>query len=326
MNSLERLVLGTSVFGWSIKEDSAHELIDLFVSRNGRILDTSDFYSEWVPGNGGGESEKIIGNWVQQSRNRENIEIITKVGLLSQRKGLSKDNILAASEDSLRRLKTDYIDVYMPHRTPNLEEVEDFVDAFSSLFLSGKIRSIGFSHCNYDNLQMLVTEFSSRSIPVKYVEDNFNMLEREIFRTTIPWTQGKDLEFIAARGLAGGFLTGKYKGIQKNRYVRIISGHFLHLFSAGPKAIQQGYRSSLTSASVSPYLKHDLSDLFEVLQRISRERGTSVASVVLSWTLSQVGVSKTCVSFRTCRQLKSTRIINLVYEEITKINDALEKV
>jgi len=323
MNSLERLVLGTSVFGWSIKEDSAHELIDLFVSRNGRILDTSDFYSEWVPGNEGGESEKIIGNWVKRSRNREKIEIITKVGLLSQRKGLSKDNILAASEDSLRRLKTDYIDVYMPHRTPNLEEVEDFVDAFSSLFLSGKIRSIGFSHCNYDNLQMLVTEFSARRIPVKYVEDNFNMIERENFRTIIPWTQGIDLEFIAARGLAGGFLTGKYKGVQKNRYVRIISGHFLHLLSAGPKAIQQGYRSSLTSASVSPYLKRDLSDLFEILQRISRERGTNVASVVLSWTLSQVGVSKTCVSFRTCRQLKSTSIFDLDYEEWTHINDVL---
>lgn len=326
MNSLERLVLGTSVFGWSIREDASHELIDSFVSRNGRILDTSDYYSEWVPGNRGGESEQIIGNWLQRSRNREKIEIITKVGLLGQRKGLSKDNILAASEDSLRRLKSDYIDVYMPHKTPNLEEVEDFVEAFSILFSSGKIRSIGFSHCHFGDLEKLVSEFSARSIPVKYVEDNFNLLERENLETTIPWTQRNHIDFIAARGLAGGFLSGKYKGIQKNRYVRIISGQLLHLFSAGPKAIQQGYRSSLTSASVSPYLKIDLSNLFQVLQRISRERGTSVASVVLSWTLSQAGVSQTCVSFRTSRQLKSTKIFNLDYEEGAKINSLLEKV
>ena len=326
INSYSSVVLGGSTFGWSSGAAESMRILDFFASYGGHVIDTSDFYSEWVPGNQGGESESILGQWMKKNNKRREIEVITKVGMLSTRQGFSASNIYAASEDSLRRLKTDYIDVYMPHRTPKCDEVEGFIEAFSKLFKSGKILSVGFSHCNFRDLKKIAMELGNQNVPIKYVEDNFNLLERENFESTIPWTVSNEIEFIAARGLAGGFLTGKYKGLQKNHYIRIMSGQLLHFLSSGSKAIRKGYRSSLTSASVASYLKLDWDNLFNVLEQIARERQTTVASVVLSWTLSQVGVSKTCVSFRTCRQLKSTRIFNLDYEEITKINDVLEKV
>jgi aryl-alcohol dehydrogenase-like predicted oxidoreductase len=326
LNSYSSLVLGGSTFGWSSSASESKRILDFFTSYGGHVVDTSDFYSEWVPGNQGGESESILGQWIEKNKKRSEIEVITKVGILSTRQGFSASNIYTASNDSLRRLKTDYIDVYMPHRTPKYDEIEGFIEAFAKLFKSGKILSVGFSHCNFHDLQKIAPELGDQSVPVKYVEDNFNLLERENFKSTIPWTMRNEIEFIAARGLAGGFLTGKYKGLQENQYARIISGQLSHFLSSGPKAIRKGYRASLTSASVAPYLRQDWDDLFNVLEHIARERQTTVASIVLSWTLSQVGVSKTCVSFRTCRQLKSTRIFNLDYEEITKINDVLEKV
>ena len=324
-NSWSSLVLGGSTFGWSSSAAESKRILDFFTSHGGHVIDTSDFYSEWVPGNQGGESESILGQWIEKNKKRSEIELITKVGILSTRQGFSASNIYAASNDSLRRLKTDYIDVYMPHRTPKYDELEEFIEAFAKLFKSGKILSVGFSHCNFHDLQKIALELGDQRVPIKYVEDNFNLLERENFESTIPWTIRNDIEFIAARGLAGGFLTGKYKGLQENQYVRIISGQLSHFLSSGPKAIRKGYRASLSSASVAPYLRQDWDNLFSVLEHIARERQTTVASIVLSWTLSQVGVSKTCVSFRTCRQLKSTRIFTLDYEEITKINEVLEK-
>ena len=319
-DSFQRVIFGGSVLGWSINEEKSQKVLDFFKERGGLSIDTSDFYSEWVPGNSGGESERIIGNWMEDRNCRRDIKVITKVGLYSKRIGLSRENILRAADDSLKRLKTDYIDVYMPHRTPTEEEFEGFVDAMSKLNRNGLIKSVGFSHCSPDNLETLAYLLLEKDIPISICEDNFNIIEREASEKKIPLATGFGMQFIAARGLAGGFLSGKYSGIGKNYHFRIVRGQISHSFSSGAKALSKKYRSSLTSASISKYLELDTNHLFSTLKKISNVHEVNTASIAISWILLQKSISGVCVSFRSIDQLKSLQLVNLSNREVGELN------
>jgi aryl-alcohol dehydrogenase-like predicted oxidoreductase len=319
-----RIVFGGTVFGWTVSSRKSHQLLNDFLSRGGVSIDTSDFYSEWAPGNMGGESETIIGNWMANHDLRTRVQVITKVGLLSRRRGLSRQNVIDAANDSLKRLQTNYIDVYMPHQTPELEEIEGFVSAIRYLFEVGSIKSVDFSHCEFKVLKNLMEELSRNGIPISCVEDNFNLLERNLSKTVIPLTQSSNLNFIAARVLAGGYLTGKYRGIRENYYVRILLGQLSHTLSAGTKALKREYRASLSSASASGYIENEVFNLFEVIGSISSRHNISPASVAVSWTLAQVGVDKVCISFRTRDQVKQLDLVELSPHETDQLNQ-LEK-
>jgi aryl-alcohol dehydrogenase (NADP+) len=326
MKSLDfsRIVFGGTVFGWTVSSRKSHQLLNDFLSRGGVSLDTSDFYSEWAPGNMGGESETIIGHWMATQDLRTRVQVITKVGLLSRRRGLSRQNVIDAANDSLERLQTNYIDVYMPHRTPELEEIEGFVSAIRYLFEVGSIKSVGFSHCEFEVLKNLMEELIRKGIPISCVEDNFNLLERSLSQTVIPLTQSSNIKFVAARALAGGYLTGKYRGVRKNYYARILLGQLSHTLSAGKKALKREYRSSLSSASATGYIENEIFTLFEVIDSISSKYNVSPASVVISWTLAQEGVDKVCISFRTRDQIKQLDLVELSPEETKQLNQLVK--
>jgi aryl-alcohol dehydrogenase-like predicted oxidoreductase len=137
--------LGGNVFGWSANKDESFAVLDAFVAAGGNFIDTADVYSEWVDGHVGGESETIIGEWMKARGNRSEVILATKVAMLSTRPGLSRDNILAAVEDSLRRLQTDYIDLYYAHIDDQDTSLEETLGAFDELVKSGKIRHVGAS-------------------------------------------------------------------------------------------------------------------------------------------------------------------------------------
>jgi aryl-alcohol dehydrogenase-like predicted oxidoreductase len=139
------LCLGGNVFGWSANEASSKNILSEFVAQGGNFVDTADVYSEWKTGNSGGESETIIGNWLEESGNRDQMVIATKVAKYSKRPGLSPANIKAAVDDSLRRLQTDYIDIYYAHEDDQKTPLEDTLRAFNELIENGKVKHIGAS-------------------------------------------------------------------------------------------------------------------------------------------------------------------------------------
>jgi len=142
------LVLGGNVFGWTIDEAASFRVLDAFADAGFDFIDTADVYSTWKAGNKGGESETIIGNWLKKSGKRQKVLIATKVGkdMGAGRKGLSKDYILRAAEDSLRRLQTDCIDLYQSHEDDASVPLQETFEAFSQLMEQGKVRAIGASN------------------------------------------------------------------------------------------------------------------------------------------------------------------------------------
>ncbi|HEY0366849.1 MAG TPA: aldo/keto reductase, partial [Pyrinomonadaceae bacterium] len=142
------LALGGNVFGWTVGESDAFEILDAFISSGFNLVDTADIYPKWVPGNQGGESEAIIGNWLKRSGKRHEVVIATKVGMEMgpNRKGLSKDYIKRAADDSLRRLQTDHIDLYQSHEDDPQTPLDETFEAFSELIEEGKVRAIGASN------------------------------------------------------------------------------------------------------------------------------------------------------------------------------------
>ena len=148
------LMLGGNVFGWTIDQPTSFQILDAFVDAGLNFIDTADIYSTWVPGHTGGESESIIGNWLKQSGKRSKIVLATKVGMLmgSGKKGLKKDYILEAVEDSLRRLETDYIDLYQSHEDDASTPLEETMGAYAQLIKQGKVRAIGASNYSAERL------------------------------------------------------------------------------------------------------------------------------------------------------------------------------
>jgi aryl-alcohol dehydrogenase-like predicted oxidoreductase len=142
------LVFGGNVFGWTIDAATSFKLLDAFVAAGCNFIDTADFYSRWVPGHQGGESETVLGQWLKRSGKRAQVIIGTKVGrdLGEGRKGLSRARILQAVEDSLRRLQTDYIDLYQSHADDPETPLEETLDAYAQLMREGKVRAIGASN------------------------------------------------------------------------------------------------------------------------------------------------------------------------------------
>src|ERR1044072_9211080 len=148
------LAFGGNVFGWTADEPTSFRLLDKFAAEGFDLIDTADVYSRFAPGNEGGESETIIGNWMKRSGNREKVIIATKVGMEmgADKKGLSKSYILRSAEDSLKRLQTDYIDLYQSHIDDSETPLEETLSAFAQLIEQGKVRAIGASNYNAERL------------------------------------------------------------------------------------------------------------------------------------------------------------------------------
>jgi aryl-alcohol dehydrogenase-like predicted oxidoreductase len=274
------LCLGGNVFVWTAGKERSLEILDAYAAAGGNFVDTSDSYMASAPGNSGGESETIIGEWTATRGNRDDIVIATKVGRHPERRGLSPANIKAAADDSLRRLRTDRIDLYFTHFDDPSVPVEDIMTALDELVTAGKVRHIGVSNIDLDRLEASL-EFSERAGTARYVavQPHYNLVSRDTYegaRRGIAERHG--LAAVPYYGLASGFLTGKYRPGAKVDSVR--SGR-----AAEHLGTERG-RSVLAALDI-----------------VAEEQGAADATVALAWLAAQPTVAAPIASARTLDQL-----------------------
>jgi aryl-alcohol dehydrogenase-like predicted oxidoreductase len=272
------VVLGGNTFGWTSDRDESFAVLDKFVAAGGKSIDTADTYSRWVPGNSGGESETIIGEWLAKRDKRDDVVIGTKVFSLPARPGLSPANIRAAVDDSLRRLQTDYIDLYYAHRDDESVPQADYVGAFDELVKAGKVREVGASNFTAARLTSAISiakDAGQASFTVS--QDQYNLVEREL-EAELPILRAGGIVEIPYYALASGFLTGKYRpGVTVD---------------------------SARSAGVAKYLENPANvALLDTLDAIAASHGVSVAAVSLAWLRQQTGIGAPIASARTAEQL-----------------------
>ena len=273
------LCLGGNGFGWTADAAESHAVLDAYAAAGGNFIDTADMYSEWAPGHVGGESETIIGNWMQSRGNRAKMVIATKVSKLSTRRGLSRKNIAIACEDSLGRLKTDYIDLYYAHEEDASTPIEESLRAFNGLVEAGKVRYIASSNFAPDAMQAALDASRSNSLAAFIgVQNNYNLLFRSEYENGMCKTVARHaLSIMPYFGLARGFLSGKYR-----RGVSVDSKR------AGGAAEYQNERGWRT---------------LEVIDDIAGQHKVAVAAVALAWLRAQPTVSTPIASARTVQQL-----------------------
>ncbi|TDN38406.1 aldo/keto reductase [Hymenobacter sp. UV11] len=209
------LVLGGNVFGWTADEQTSFAVLDAFVAGGGNAIDTADVYSAWVPGHkGGGQSEAVIGKWLAQRGRRDDVLLFTKVGmdLGDGQNGLSKAYIKRCVEDSLKRLQTDYIDLYQSHKDDESLPVTEPLEAYAELLKEGKIRAIGASNFKPERLQAALDAAKSGLPRYESLQPEYNLYDHETFeKDDLAIVQASGIGVIPYFGLAAGFLTGKYR-------------------------------------------------------------------------------------------------------------------
>ena len=209
------LCLGGNVFGWTIDERQSFALLDAFVDAGFDFIDTADVYSRWAPGHTGGESESILGRWFAQGGKRERVVLATKVGMDmgEDRKGLRADWIRRSVEDSLRRLRTDHIDLYQSHQDDAAVAQEETLRAYQDLIAAGKVRAIGASNFSAERLASARELARDAGLPAyQTLQPEYNLFTREAFESTLrPVCERESIATIPFYGLASGFLSGKYR-------------------------------------------------------------------------------------------------------------------
>lgn len=209
------ITFGCNVFGWTADEKTSFELLDAWLDAGFNFLDTADVYSRWHPGNSGGESETIIGKWMQARKNRDKIILATKLGMDmgGEKKGLSRAYTQQAVEDSLRRLQTDYIDLYQSHKDDPETPIEETLSAYADLIKQGKVREIGASNFAADRLAESLRISTEKSLPrYQSLQPHYSLVERTEFEGPLEDLCLKEkVGVIGYYSLASGFLTGKYR-------------------------------------------------------------------------------------------------------------------
>ena len=287
------LCLGGNVFGFSADVSNSELVLDYYFDNGGNFVDTADMYSQWAPGHVGGESETIIGNWMKKRGNRTKMIIATKVSKLDTRPGLKPANIEAACDDSLRRLQTDYIDLYYAHQDDPDTPIEETLGAFDSLVKAGKVRFIAASNFTPERLQESLNISKAQGL-VSYVasQDQYNLMDREYEKTLMPTLKANGLSQIPFYGLARGFLTGKYRPGVTVESVRATG-------VGNSYANERGWR------------------MLEKLDRIAQDKNTSVAAVALAWLRAQPTVATPIASATKLEQIKEIMpVIELGLAEI----------
>jgi aryl-alcohol dehydrogenase-like predicted oxidoreductase len=278
------LVLGGNVFGWTIDAPTSFRVLDAFVDRGFNFIDTADVYSRWLPGNRGGESETILGQWFQKSGTRDKVVLATKVGndMGDGKQGLRKKYILEEVEASLKRLQTDHIDLYQSHKDDESTPLEETLEAYQQLIQQGKVRIIGASNYKGNRLTEAIEVARQHNLPVyQTLQPEYNLYDRQDYEQDLaPVAEKFHLGVIPYFSLASGFLTGKYKTIEdtkgKNR-----GSHVEKYFDARGKKI------------------------LKALDEISKQTHAKQASIALAWLLAQPTITAPIASATSTDQLES---------------------
>ncbi|HEX4076684.1 MAG TPA: aldo/keto reductase [Candidatus Acidoferrales bacterium] len=276
------LAFGGNVFGWTADEPMSHKLLDAFVASGLNLIDTADVYSKWVPGHKGGESETIIGNWLEKRGGRDKVLIATKVGveMAPGETGLSKGYILREVERSLGRLKTDYIDLYQSHRDDPDTPFEETLETYAGLIKSGKVRAIGASNYKADRLAESLKVSAAKGLPrYETLQPWYNLYDRADFEGALAdLCKRESIAVIPYFSLASGFLTGKYR-------------------SEGDLAGRaRAYR-------VKDMLNERGFRILKALDHVSAEIGATPAQVSLAWLVAH-GMTAPIASATNLDQLK----------------------
>lgn len=294
------LVLGGNVFGWTADESTSHDVLDGFVAAGGRVIDTADGYSHWVPGNSGGESETIIGTWLAKRGRRDDVLIATKVSKHPQYLGLSRASITGAVDASLRRLQTDVIDLYYAHYDDPTVPMEESLGALSELVAVGKVRAIAASNYSPERLtQALDLQAQSGLAPYVAYQGDYSLMERGFEGAMRDLVLARDLDFMPYYSLARGFLTGKYR----------------------PGVVVDSPRAE----GAAVYLDARGERTLTVLEQVAAAHGTTMAAVALAWLNAQPGVTAPIASARNVDQLQQllpVASLALAADEVQALTDA----
>ena len=276
------LMLGGNVFGWTADEATSFKVLDAFVSAGLDFIDTSDNYSTWASGHKGGESETILGNWIKRSRKRDRVVLATKVGseIPGQGKGLSRAWILHEVEESLRRLQTDYIDLYQSHRDDPNTPVEETLEAYAQLIWQGKVRVIGCSNFTSERIRESLAASQKHGWPsYESLQPHYNLYERAAYETTLePLVLQEKLGVVPYYGLASGFLTGKYRS-------------------------ENDLTKSPRGQAVKKYLNDRGFRILEALDQVAESHQTVPAQVALAWLMARPGITAPIASATSIEQL-----------------------
>jgi aryl-alcohol dehydrogenase-like predicted oxidoreductase len=281
------LCLGTMQWGWTADEKAAFTIMDAFIENGGNFLDTADFYSRWLPGHSGGESEEIIGRWMNERHNRNSIILATKVrqpmGPGPNDQGLSRKHLLEALDASLKRLHTDYIDLYLMHAYDAETPIDETLRALDDIQRTGKVRYVGAS--NYPAWRLVEALWKAEvhhTVRFDSLEPHYNLVHREEFE--------RDLETLCKQyqigvtpysPLANGFLTGKYL---RNKAVE----------------------SERAGSIMKRYNNDNAWNTLEAVQSIAREIGNTPSAVSLAWLIAQPTITSPIIGANTVAQLKQS--------------------
>lgn len=284
------IVFGGNVFGWTIDEQKSFEILDHFIETGFNFIDTADVYSRWVPGNKGGESETIIGNWLKKHNKRHDVILATKVGSdMGQGKSLKKDYIINEVEHSLSRLQTDYIDLYFSHFDDETTPVEETLSAYETLIRAGKVRWVGASNFSADRLKESLLSSAANDLPKYQVyQPGYNLFDREEFeRDHEKICLEHDLGVVTYYSLASGFLTGKYRS-------------------------EDDLNKSQRGGGVKKYLNERGFKILKALDEVADKHHVEQASVALAWLIYHPSITAPIASITDLSQLKSfTEAANL---------------
>ncbi len=272
---------GGNVFGWTADETTSFALLDRFVEAGFDFIDTADAYSRWVPGHTGGESETIIGRWMKARGNRNKMIIATKVGAdMGQGRTMASSYVHKAVEDSLRRLQTDYIDLYQTHWDDEKTPLEEVLSTYADLIKAGKVRAIGASNYSAARLQETL-DISARTGLPRYesLQPHYNLVERKGYEAELgPLCRKEQIGVIPYYSLASGFLTGKYRS-------------------------KDDAQKSPRGAGATKYLNDRGQRLLAALDEIAAARKASLAQVALAWLLAKPELTAPIASATSLGQL-----------------------
>jgi len=299
------LTFGGNVFGWTVDQTASFSLLDALLDHNLNFIDTADVYSAWVEGNQGGESETIIGNWLKKTGKRDQIVLATKVGkpMGEDKVGLSPRYIKDAVEASLRRLQTDYIDLYQSHDDDADTPLAETMAAFDALIKEGKVRAVGAS--NYSAPRLVeALQVSKENGLARYetLQPLYNLYDRKVYEEALEKVvTDNGLGVINFYGLAAGFLTGKYR-------------------------TQADASKSLRGESViARYLDERGLKVLRGLDQVAEKHGAQPGQVALAWQIARPSITSPIVSATSLQQLNElaqAATLKLDDADIQTLNDA----
>ena len=295
---------GGNVFGWTADEATSFSLLDAFLDAGFNFIDTADVYSKWVPGHVGGESEAVIGRWMKARNNRDKVVIATKVGMMREagHDNLARDHIATSIDASLKRLQTDYVDLYQSHQDDPGRPVSEPLEAYAGLIEAGKVRVIGASNFSAARFAEALGVSQSTGLPrYETLQPEYNLYAREGFEAESQRVcVDNGVGVIPYFSLASGFLTGKYRS-------------------------EQDFGKSQRGGGMAKYLNPRGHRILAALDELAAAHGADPAQIALAWLAGRPGIAApiaSATSVEQCRSLAKAAAIALSRSDVETLDQA----